>query len=109
MFDARHEPASTHCGKVARRGFRHRAAVSFAVNLLLNPARFQPSAWGALIGLAAPLIGAALARRRYPRAGRGGIDISVGPLMGFVNAIVIQLLFLSLGISSPLVIVPAAL
>ncbi|MER8527776.1 ABC transporter permease [Mesorhizobium sp. M0814] len=83
--------------------------ILIAVNLLLNPARFHPAAWGALIGLAAPLIGAALASAPVILAGRGGIDISVGPLMGFVNAMVIQLLFLRLGISSPLVIVPAAL
>jgi ribose transport system permease protein len=80
-----------------------------AVNLLLNPARFHTSAWGTLIGLAAPLIGAAVASAPVILAGRGGIDISVGPLMGFVNAIVIQLLFLTLGVSSPLIIVPAAL
>lgn len=84
-------------------------AILIAVNLLLNPARFHPAAWGALIGLAAPLIGAALASAPVILAGRGGIDISAGPLMGFVNAMVIQVLFLRLGISSPLVIVPAAL
>ncbi|MER8863806.1 ABC transporter permease [Mesorhizobium sp. M0751] len=83
--------------------------ILIAVNLLLNPARFHPAAWGALIGLAAPLVGAALASAPVILAGRGGIDISVGPLMGFVNAMVIQLLFLRLGMSSPLVIVPAAL
>ncbi|MER8518851.1 ABC transporter permease [Mesorhizobium sp. M1005] len=83
--------------------------ILIAVNLLLNPARFHPAAWGALIGLAAPLIGAAVASAPVILAGRGGIDISVGPLMGFVNAMVIQLLFLRLGMSSPLVIVPAAL
>jgi ribose transport system permease protein len=80
-----------------------------AVNLLLNPARFHPAAWGTLIGLAAPLIGAAVASAPVILAGRGGIDISVGPLMGFINAVVIQTLFLQAGISSPLVIVPAAL
>ncbi|MER8685434.1 ABC transporter permease [Mesorhizobium sp. M0563] len=83
--------------------------ILIAVNLLLNPARFHPAAWGALIGLAAPLIGAALASAPVILAGRGGIDISVGPLMGLVNAMVIQVLFLRLGMSSPLVIVPAAL
>ena len=35
-----------------------------AINILLNPARFAPAAWGTLIGLAAPLIGAAWPRRR---------------------------------------------
>ena len=80
-----------------------------AANLMLNPARFQPAAWGTLLGLAAPLIGAAAASVPVILAGRGGIDISVGPLMGFVNAVVIAVLFLKLGISSPLVLVPAAL
>jgi ribose transport system permease protein len=83
--------------------------VLLAVNLVLNPARFHPAAWGTLIGLAAPLIGAAVASAPVILAGRGGIDISVGPLMGFINAVVIQTLFLQAGISSPLVIVPAAL
>jgi ribose transport system permease protein len=83
--------------------------VLLVINLFLNPARFAPSAWGTLIGLAAPLIGAALASAPVILAGRGGIDISVGPLMGFVNAIVIQALFLSAGISSPFVLIPAAL
>lgn len=83
--------------------------VLLVTNLFLNPARFQPSAWGTLIGLAAPLAGAALASAPVILGGRGGIDISIGPLMGFVNAVVIQGIFLSAGISSPLVIVPAAL
>jgi ribose transport system permease protein len=83
--------------------------ILLVINLFLNPARFAPSAWGTLIGLAAPLIGAALASAPVILGGRGGIDISVGPLMGFVNAIVIQGLFLSAGISSPFVLVPAAL
>ena len=83
--------------------------VLLAINLVLSPTRFQPSSWGILIGLAAPLIGAAAASTPVILAGRGGIDISVGPLMGFVNAIVIQALFLKAGIASPFVIVPAAL
>ncbi|MER9374070.1 ABC transporter permease [Mesorhizobium sp. M0491] len=83
--------------------------VLLAINLILSPGRFQPGSWGALVGLAAPLIGAAIASTPVILAGRGGIDISVGPLMGFVNALTIQVLFLGTGISSPLVLVPAAL
>ncbi len=83
--------------------------ILLAANLILSPTRFQPADWGALIGLAAPLIGAAAASTPVILAGRGGIDISVGPLMGFVNAVVIQVLFLKLGWSSPFVIVPVAL
>ncbi len=80
-----------------------------ALNLILNPTRFAPGNWGTLIGLAAPLIGASLASAPVILAGRGGIDISVGPAMGFVNAIVIQVLFLTMGISSPALVIPAAL
>ncbi|ESZ30067.1 MULTISPECIES: ABC transporter permease [unclassified Mesorhizobium] len=83
--------------------------VLLAINLILSPGRFQPGSWGALVGLAAPLIGAAIASTPVILAGRGGIDISVGPLMGFVNALTIQVLFLGTGISSPPVLVPAAL
>ncbi len=83
--------------------------ILLALNLILNPARFAPGNWGTLIGLAAPLIGASLASAPVILAGRGGIDISVGPAMGFVNAIVIQVLFLTMGISSPAMLIPAAL
>ena len=78
-------------------------------NIVMNPARFHPAAWGTLIGMAAPLIGAALASTPVILAGRGGIDISVGPVMGLVNAVVVQVLFLQAGVSSPFLLWPAAL
>lgn len=84
-------------------------AVLLLANVVMNPARFAPAAWGTLIGLAAPLIGAAFASTPVILAGRGGIDISVGPTMGLVSAVVIQVLFLNAGISSPLVLWPVAL
>ena len=66
--------------------------VLLVLNIWLNPVRFAPSNWGTLLGLAAPLIGAALASTPAILGGRGGIDVSVGPLMGFVNAIVVKVL-----------------
>ena len=84
-------------------------AVLLAVNLWLNPARFAPAAWGTLIGLAAPLICAALASMPAMLGGRGGIDVSVGPLMGFINAVLIKTLVVDAGIDSPWLLVPAAL
>ena len=80
-----------------------------AVNILLNPDRFGTSAWGTLIGLAAPLILAAIAATPPILGGRGGIDVSIGPLMGFVNALVVKALIIDRGISSPFIVVPAAL
>jgi ribose transport system permease protein len=84
-------------------------AVLMAVNLLLNPARFAPGAWGATIGLAAPLVAASIAAMPAILGGRGGIDVSVGPLMGLVNALIVQTLIAGAGISSPWAVVPAAL
>ncbi len=83
--------------------------VLLAANLVMNPARFHPAAWGTLLGMAAPLIGAALASTPVILAGRGGIDISVGPVMGLVGAIVIKVLYLDMGTSSALILWPAAL
>lgn len=78
------------------------------LNLFLQPGRFAPGNWGTMLGLAAPLIGAAAASTPAILAGRAGIDISVGPTMGFVNAVLIQVLFLRLGIASPMLLIPAA-
>ena len=83
--------------------------VLLAVNILLNPARFAPAAWGTVIGLAAPLIAASIAATPAIFGGRGGIDVSVGPLMGFVNALIVQTFIADAGISSPWLVVPAAL
>ncbi|HLX98031.1 MAG TPA: ABC transporter permease [Roseiarcus sp.] len=84
-------------------------AALMAVNVLLNPARFAPGAWGATIGLAAPLIAASIAATPAILGGRGGIDVSVGPLMGLVNALIVQTLIADVGISSPWAVIPAAL
>ncbi|MEQ8698372.1 MAG: ABC transporter permease [Bauldia litoralis] len=83
--------------------------VLLVLNIWLNPVRFAPANWGILIGLAAPLIGAALASTPAILGGRGGIDVSVGPIMGFVNAIVVKILITDLGLSSPFVVITAAL
>jgi ribose transport system permease protein len=101
-----------------RRGLAERRETGFAlalfaalmaVNVLLNPARFAPGAWGATIGLAAPLIAASIAATPAILGGRGGIDVSVGPLMGLVNALIVQTLIADAGISSPWAVIPAAL
>lgn len=83
--------------------------VLLALNLILNPARFHPAVWGTLVGLAAPLIAASLASTPVLLSGRGGIDVSVGPQMAFINAILIKVLFLGLGVASPFLILPALL
>ena len=79
------------------------------LNLWLNPARFLPANLGVTLGLAAPLVIAAVASMPPILAGRGGIDLSVGPLMGLVNVVVVRWLIERLGWSSPAEIVPVAL
>lgn len=79
------------------------------INVVLNPARFAPSALGTTLGLMAPLILAALAVTPAILAGRGGIDISVGPLMTLINVIIVQIVIIRFGQTSPLIIVPVAL
>jgi ribose transport system permease protein len=100
-----------------RRQIGRRRETSFAfallivlliVNVSLNPARFA-AASGATIGLAAPLIAASIAATPAILGGRGGIDVSIGPLMGFVNAVIVQALIIGAGISSPWIVIPAAL
>lgn len=83
--------------------------VLVTINILLNPARFSPSALGVTIGLAAPLILAAVASTPVILSGGGGIDLSVGPFMGLINVVVVQILFMNSGISSPLVILPVVI
>ncbi len=76
------------------------------INVVLNPARFAPAALGVTIGLAAPLILGAIASTPVVLAGGGGVDLSVGPLMGLVNVLIVQYLYMNGHISSPLIILP---
>jgi ribose transport system permease protein len=79
------------------------------VNFWLDPVRFAPASWGGLLGLASPLLCAALAATPAILGGRGGIDVSVGPAMGFVNAIVVTGVIGYAGLSSPWIVLPAAI
>jgi ribose transport system permease protein len=89
------------------------AAILFIVlllaNIVLSPVRFSPHNWGSVIGLSAPLLLASFAISIPFLAGRGAIDVSVGPLMALINVILVQGVITKAGVSSPLIIVPAAL
>jgi ribose transport system permease protein len=82
--------------------------VLLVINIFVNPARYAPGGLGTTIGLAAPLILAALASTPAILAGGGGIDISIGPMIGLLNVIMVRTLFME-GIDTPLVVVPAVL
>jgi ribose transport system permease protein len=78
------------------------------VNAVLNPARLAPAGIATTIGLAAPLLLAALATTPAILSGGGGIDISIGPMIGFLNVAMVQYLFLN-GVESPLLVIPLVL
>ena len=79
------------------------------LNGFLNPAWLQVAAWRTVIGLAGPMVAAAIASMPSILGGRGGIDISIGPLMGFINVLIVKTLVGDLGVSSAWIIVPFAL
>lgn len=83
--------------------------ILLATNLYLSPVRFAPHNWGTLLGLAAPLMLAAAAVTVPFLAGRGSIDVSVGPLMGLINVVVVKFLIIDYGISSAWIIIPFSL
>lgn len=89
------------------------AAILFAVlivlNVFLNPVRFSPGNWPAVLGLAAPMILATMATMLPFLAGRGSIDVSVGPLMGLINVILVKVVIGEAGMTSPWIVIPAAL
>jgi ribose transport system permease protein len=82
--------------------------VLLVVNAVLNPARLAPAGILTTIGLAAPLVLAALATTPSILSGGGGIDISIGPLIGFLNVVMVKFLFGN-DIESPLVVIPLVL
>lgn len=79
-----------------------------ALNAFASPAFTDSSNWnGMLIGMA-PFIICAMAQTAPVMSGDGGIDLSVGPLAGMVNALVTSIL-VPAGWSDPLTIIGASL
>lgn len=76
-------------------------AVLLLIAVIRAPMTFTPSGLAGAVGVAAPLILAAMALTPIAMAGRGGVDLSVGPAIGFVNVTIVMWLPV-LGISSPL-------
>ena len=69
------------------------AVTVFALlNALASPAFLSPANWNGLLVGAAPFIILAMAQTPPVLSGDGGIDLSVGPLAGMVNALVTSVL-----------------
>ncbi|MEA2278517.1 MAG: ribose transport system permease protein [Solirubrobacteraceae bacterium] len=82
--------------------------VLWIANAASDSAFLTAAEWGTLAAAAIPFVLAAMAQAPAILSGRGGIDLSVGPLMGLVNAIVMGGL-VKHGTTSPVVIILVAL
>lgn len=83
--------------------------VALLVNVIISHGFFTSSALTELIGGGAPLVVLAIAATVPMLAGNGGIDISIAPLAGLVNVVVITVGTHHTVPTSPIVIVPMAL
>jgi len=79
------------------------ALVLIIVAMLRAPQSFTYVGLAGAVLVAAPLILAAVAITPIAIAGRGGVDLSIGPLIGFVN-ITIVVWLPAFGLSSPLAV-----
>jgi ribose transport system permease protein len=64
-------------------------AVLFMVSAVRSPNLFTVEGMAGAVLVAAPLILAAMAMTPIAMAGRGGVDLAVGPLVGFINVTIV--------------------
>jgi ribose transport system permease protein len=83
-------------------------AVLFIANVVANPIFISPDNWLPVLLGAAPFILTALAQTPPVLSGNGGIDLSVGPLAGLVNAVV-SMSLVGHDVTNPAVIIAAVL
>lgn len=88
------------------------AAVLFLVLLIANlfaiPQFVSPSNIAGTLAIAAPFVIAAIASTPPVISGGGGIDLSVGPLLGFINVLLIGWL-MPRGLAAPQIAIPLLL
>lgn len=83
-------------------------AVMLVANLITIPQFVSPANIAGTLGVAAPFVIAAIAMTPAILSGGGGIDVSIGPLLGFVNVIFIGRL-LPHGLGGPGAAIPILL
>jgi ribose transport system permease protein len=85
------------------------ALVIFTIlNAAASPACTDAGNWNGMLIGAAPFIITAMAQTAVVMSGDGGVDLSVGPLAGLVNAFIVSVL-VPHGWTDPLSIVGASL
>jgi ribose transport system permease protein len=82
--------------------------ILLVANLIKIPAFVGPSQFAGTLAVAAPFVIAAIASTPSILSGGGGIDLSIGPLLGFVNVVLIIVLMPN-GLAGPATAVPILL
>jgi len=77
-------------------------------NLIVLPAFLAASNLAATLAVGAPWVLAAMAATPSILSGGGGIDISIGPLIGFVNVFIIGVL-VAHGLANPAIVIPVVI
>ena len=65
------------------------AILLLVLNIIVQPSFADPASWGPTFAAATPFILISMAQAPAVLSGHGGIDLSVGPLAGLVNAIIV--------------------
>jgi ribose transport system permease protein len=79
--------------------------VLFVVNALVQPQFLSQQTWATSMAVLAPTVLTAMAVTLPVLSGNGGIDLSVGPLAGFMTVLIAAVL-VPAGITSPVLIIP---
>lgn len=105
-------PSSTVRARLRSLAYARTPVALFALLLILSAVRapqlFTSSGIGGAIASAAPLVLAAMALTPIAMVGRGSVDLSIGPLISFINVGLIQWL-VSHGINAPVKLIGYAL
>jgi ribose transport system permease protein len=81
------------------------AIVLLALNAMVDRSFLDPANWPSILAVALPFVLIAMAAAPAIISGAGGIDLSIGPLAGLVNAVLVGALFPA-GIVSPILVIP---
>ena len=77
--------------------------VLFIANAIVQPQFLSQQSWAASMAVLCPIVLTAMAMTLPILSGNGGIDLSVGPLAGFITVLIAAVL-VPAGITSPLII-----
>jgi ribose transport system permease protein len=80
----------------------------YIANVCFQPSFVSPSNWASILSVIAPFVIIAMAEAFPILAGNGGLDLSLGPLMGFVT-VLIAVVLVPAGISAPEFLIPVVL